>query len=62
MEGVSVPILRAGFGRKWTHVAPEGDTTNTSTDFTTLETQPWVQPIWVQIPASPLTTRVTSTK
>lgn len=62
MEGVSDPILRAGFERKWAPVAPEGDTTNNSTDFTTLETQPWVQPVWVQIPASPLTTCMTSSK
>lgn len=44
------------------HVEPEGDTIINCTYFTALEAQPWVQPIWVEIPTLLLTSCVTSSR
>lgn len=51
-----------GLKGTWGHGVPEGDTTTDCTYFTTLETQPWVQPTWVPIPALTLPGRVTTSK
>lgn len=51
-----------GLKGTWGHGVPEGDTTTNCTYFPTLETQPWVQPSWVPIPALILPNHVTTSK